>query len=147
MEVFIDDRCQAGLEEKTTGLLELVVKEAADLEEFSMDFEVGISLVTPEEIQQLNKRFRDKDSVTDVLSFPMYEEGDEEPVQLGDVVICYERAQEQAEEYGHSLVRELCFLTVHGMLHLLGHDHFEPEETEEMRAAEKEIMRRIQMPR
>lgn len=147
MEIFIDDRCEAGLDEKATKLLEKVVLEAVDLEGFSKDFEVGISLVAPEEIQELNRRYREKDAVTDVLSFPMYEEGEMEPVQLGDVVICFARAKEQAVEYGHSITRELCFLTAHGMLHLLGHDHYEAEETEEMRAGEKEIMRRIQMPR
>ena len=112
-----------------------------------MDFEIGISLVTPEEIQELNHQYRGKDQVTDVLSFPIYEETDPEPVQLGDIVICLKRAKEQAEEYGHSLERELCFLTAHGMLHLMGYDHMEEEEMEKMQKKEKEIMQRIHMPR
>lgn len=147
MEVLIDDRCGAKLDEEMLKLLERVVRESADLEAFEKDFEVGISLVSEEEIQELNRRYREKDAVTDVLSFPMYEEGDMEPVQLGDVVICHSRAMEQAGEYGHSMERELCFLTAHGMLHLFGHDHFDEDEKEEMQTREKELMRRIQMTR
>jgi probable rRNA maturation factor len=147
MEVLIDNRTDVVLEDALTTLLESVVQETVRLEEFDLDFEVGISLVTPEEIQALNLQYRDKDAVTDVLSFPMYEEGDPEPVQLGDIVVCHFRALEQAQEYGHSLNRELCFLTAHGMLHLLGYDHMDDDETLDMQAKEKEIMKRIHMPR
>lgn len=147
MDVFIDDRCNSQRKNDWIELLEKVVKEAVDLEQFPLDFEVGISLVTPEEIQELNHQYRGKDQVTDVLSFPIYEEADPEPVQLGDIVICLKRAKEQAEEYGHSLERELCFLTAHGMLHLMGYDHMEEEEMEKMQKKEKEIMQRIHMPR
>ncbi|QSX08395.1 rRNA maturation RNase YbeY [Alkalibacter rhizosphaerae] len=147
MDVFIDDRCNGQRKNDWIELLEKVVKEAVDLEQFPLDFEIGISLVTPEEIQELNHQYRGKDQVTDVLSFPIYEETDPEPVQLGDIVICLERAKEQAEEYGHSLERELCFLTAHGMLHLMGYDHMEEKEMEKMQKKEKEIMQRIHMPR
>ena len=147
MDVFIDDRCNSQRKNDWIELLEKVVKEAVDLEQFPLDFEIGISLVTPEEIQELNHQYRGKDQVTDVLSFPIYEEADPEPVQLGDIVICLKRAKEQAEEYGHSLERELCFLTAHGMLHLMGYDHMEEEEMEKMQKKEKEIMQRIHMPR
>lgn len=147
MEVLIDNRTDVALNDALTTLLESVVQETVRLEGFDLDFEVGISLVTPEEIQALNLQYRDKDAVTDVLSFPMYEEGDAEPVQLGDIVVCHLRALEQAQEYGHSLNRELCFLTAHGMLHLLGYDHMDDDETLDMQAKEKEIMKRIHMPR
>lgn len=147
MEVFIDDRCEALLTEETLQLLEQVVKESVDLEAFHLDFEVSLSLVTPEEIQELNFQYRGKNQVTDVLSFPMYEEGDPEPVQLGDIILCYQRAQEQAETYEHTLIRELCFLTAHGMLHLLGYDHMEEEERALMQKKEKEIMLRMQISR
>ena len=86
---------------------------------------------TPEHIRELNRDFRHIDRVTDVLTFPAWE--GEDPLvgdgYLGDIMICYARAIEQAEEYGHSLERELAFLTIHGVLHLLGYDHMtEPDE-------------------
>ena len=89
---------------------------------------------TPERIQTLNREFRHVDRVTDVLTFPAWE--GEDPLgmdgYLGDIMICYERAALQAEEYGHSLTRELSFLTVHGVLHLLGYDHMDEEQHAEM---------------
>ena len=87
--------------------------------------EVSLSFVSPEEIREINREYRDKDAVTDVLSFPQYNDQDEirEEVYacLGDVIICPERAREQAEEYGHSYTREMVYLMVHSMLHLLGY--------------------------
>lgn len=91
--------------------------------------EISVSFVDNESIRELNAEYRDKDSATDVLSFPLGEDGvydvNEETgaLLLGDIVISMERAMEQAEMYGHSLEREMGFLTVHSMLHLLGYDH------------------------
>ncbi len=96
------------------------------------DSEVCVSFVSEKDIQVLNKDYRGIDRVTDVLSFQQYvgEELDaisktksQEPILLGDIVICLDVAKRQAENYGHSLERELCFLCVHGTLHLLGYDH------------------------
>jgi len=95
---------------------------------------VSLTLVTSEEITQLNKEYRGKDSPTDVLSFPM------DGVNLGDIVICLEVAENQAREYGHSLERELAFLTAHGFLHLIGYDHENQEAEKEMIAAQKEML-------
>ena len=99
-------------------------------EKFGKDAEVSVSFVSNNEIKNLNKIYREKDSVTDVLSFPLTsEDGTVEvnpetgAVQLGDVVISLETAVKQAQNYGHSLEREVGFLTVHSMLHLLGYDH------------------------
>ena len=98
-------------------------------EEFKGSAEVGVRFVDDEEIQALNKKYRDIDSVTDVLSFPLGIEGvydinnDTGAQLLGDIVISVERAVEQAKRYGHSFQRELAFLTVHSMFHLLGYDH------------------------
>lgn len=99
-------------------------------EKFKKDAEVSVSFVSNAEIKNLNKIYRDKDSVTDVLSFPLTSsDGSEEinqdtgAVLLGDVVISLETAVKQAASYGHSLEREVGFLTVHSMLHLLGYDH------------------------
>ena len=111
--------------------------------------EISFSLVIPEEIQELNAEYRNIDKETDVLSFPMLEFPEDEdmltyetgiPVMLGDIVISTKRAAEQAEEYGHSLEREICYLSVHSVLHLLGYDHMEEDEKRVMRAREKAIM-------
>ena len=98
-------------------------------EKFNQDAEVSVSFVSNSEIRSLNKIYRDKDRVTDVLSFPLGENGKYDVNKetgcalLGDVVISLETAMRQANLYGHSLEREIGFLTVHSMLHLLGYDH------------------------
>ena len=115
-----------------------------------------ISFCTPEEIRELNKEQRGKDAVTDVLSFPSTDITAGEIVKkknypfdidpenggifLGSIIICVERAKEQAEEYGHSLNRELYYLAVHGMLHLFGYDHEIEEDKALMREREEEIL-------
>lgn len=122
-------------------------------EKFEGDSEVSVTFVDNEEIRKLNKEFRNIDSATDVLSFPLGENGeydvnpDTGAKLLGDVVISMERAQQQAIEYGHSLEREVCYLTVHSMLHLLGYDHMEPQEKAEMRMKEETVMERIGLER
>ncbi len=111
---------------------------------------VSVSFVEEEEIRALNKEFRGKDEVTDVLSFPQYEPEDldtDMPLLLGDVVICRARAREQAEEYGHSFRRETVYLFVHSMFHLLGYDHMEDEEKKIMRSAEEEVLELLEIGR
>lgn len=99
------------------------------LENFPEEAEVDVSFVDNEGIREINREHRDIDKATDVLSFPLGENGvyDHNPetgaAQLGDVVLSFEKAQEQAKEFGHSLEREVAYLTVHSMLHLLGYDH------------------------
>lgn len=99
------------------------------MENFEGDAEVSVTLVDNEQIHELNKQHRNIDSETDVLSFPLGVDGvydinlDTGEAQLGDIVISLEKAIEQAERYGHSLQREVGYLTVHSMLHLLGYDH------------------------
>ncbi len=118
--------------------------------------------VGEEEIRVINREQRGIDRVTDVLSFPSMdgvfgepilsdERGDELDEEgrlfLGSIVICQKRAEEQAEEYGHSLKRELCYLTVHGVLHCLGYDHEQEEDKKIMRAKEEEILARMKVSR
>lgn len=118
--------------------------------------------VSEEEIRALNLRERNRDAVTDVLSFPSMEDikgkpvladehgeclDEEDRLFLGSVVICTKRAEEQAKEYGHSVDRELCYLAVHGVLHCLGYDHETEEEKREMREKEEEVMRKLNLPR
>ena len=114
-----------------------------------------IIFVSADEIKQLNAKHRGKDAVTDVLSFPNlsgifrkeirkedfpYDLDEEEHLFLGSVVICRKRAEEQAEEYGHSLKRELYYLAVHGLCHLLGYDHENGADKSAMREAEESAL-------
>lgn len=102
-----------------------------------------LSLVDDDEIREINRRHRRIDRPTDVLSFPLIDETDGfalppgAPRELGDVVVSYPRAIAQAEEYGHTVKRELAYLVVHGVLHILGHDHEDPAEQAIMRAREE----------
>ena len=106
--------------------------------------EVDLLFVDNGAIREMNLEYRDKDSATDVLSFPMYEADeeidDEEEILFGDIVISLERAQEQCVEYGHSLEREVMYLLVHVLLHLAGYDHMEEEDKKEMRAREEHLL-------
>lgn len=106
--------------------------------------EISVSFVGDEEIHDLNKHFRQVDKVTDVLSFPQYDSMDDLPdegiICLGDVVICSEQALLQADELGHSGEREIVYLFVHSMFHLMGYDHMNDEDKAEMREQEENIM-------
>ena len=131
-------------------LIREAVETTLDFEDFQNHCEVSVTFTDNEGIHALNKKFREVDKPTDVLSFPLFDfegETDEPPVDeimsnLGDIVISLERAKEQAEEYGHSFEREVAFLCVHSMLHLLGYDHEISEEDDvEMRSKQTEIMK------
>lgn len=112
------------------------------------DFEVSVSIVNDEEIRELNNRFRNVDAPTDVLSFPLINSfGDEKEVVLGDIVISIEKAQSQALEYGHSLKREIGFLTLHGLLHLLGYDHMDEADEKRMFDLQNDILSKVGMNR
>ena len=102
-----------------------------------------IIFVTPEEIHELNKQYRGVDRVTDVISFALEDAHDVSLTDvrvLGDIYICIDRMKEQALEYGHSETRELSFLTVHGLLHLLGYDHQTKEDEEVMFGLQRKIL-------
>ncbi len=102
-----------------------------------------IIFVTPEEIHELNKQYRGVDRVTDVISFALEDAHDVSLTDvrvLGDIYICIDRMKEQALEYGHSETRELSFLTVHGLLHLLGYDHQTKEDEEVMFGIQRKIL-------
>ena len=120
-------------------------------EQVPFDAEIDVTVVDAQTIRQMNAEYRDKDAVTDVLSFPMYaflngvpqEELEPEPdsgcVMLGDMILCYTRAVEQAAQFGHSPARECGYLTTHSVLHLLGYDHERGEaDTRLMRAKEED---------
>ena len=116
--------------------------------------ELTVALISSQEIRQLNSAYRQVDAETDVLSFGNADEHSYPspgPVgaarYLGDIAICITRAEAQAEEYGHSVSRELAYLTVHGVLHLLGFDHHRPEEQRRMRRAEERALQRVGLVR
>ena len=134
---------------KMTPDLRRLVKRAVlavlDFEDFGRRAEVSVTFTDNEGIHALNREYRNVDRPTDVLSFPLSDgedyDTDGDAVLLGDIVISLERAQTQAEEYGHSFEREVAFLTVHSMLHLLGYDHeTSPEDERDMFARHDEIL-------
>lgn len=136
-------------EEELRALMTRCVLQVLESEGIDFDAGMDITIVDGENIRQLNAEYRGKDAVTDVLSFPMYEFWNGEPqeeleidpetdrVMLGDMILNYDRAVEQAAEFGHSTARECGFLTVHSILHLLGYDH-EREEEDRLLMRQKE---------
>lgn len=123
------------------------------MENFEGSAEISVTFVDNEQIHALNKQYRDKDMPTDVLSFPMGENGvyDIDHTTgakiLGDIVISMEKATEQAERYGHSLEREVGYLTAHSMLHLLGYDHEDGGiQRVRMREKEEQVMAELGLP-
>ncbi|WP_461366728.1 rRNA maturation RNase YbeY [Candidatus Darwinibacter acetoxidans] len=134
------------------GLITEGYRIAARLKGLNEPWEVSVSFVDDATIASLNGHYRGINAPTDVLSFP--QAGEEEfapleglPRMLGDVVISLERAEEQAEQYGHSLAREVVFLAVHGFFHLLGHDHETAEEEQVMRALEERVLEELDLGR
>ena len=137
-----------------TVLIERAVRTTLTQQAYPQPVDVSIYVTTAEEIQQLNRDFRAKDAPTDVLSFA--DDGADSPFvlppdmprYLGDVAISWPHVVAQAAEYGHSDARELAFLTVHGVLHLLGYDHERDAEADaEMRALQDIIMTLLELPR
>ena len=127
-------------------------KKFEDLKKLqSKDFEVSIRYSSEEEIKEINNQYRGVDRATDVLSFPMYDLNNAADIQeiakeksasvlLGDIVICKAVAKRQAKEFEHSFKREVCFLALHGFLHLLGFDHIEKSDEEVMQSVANEIL-------
>ena len=127
-----------------------------DPESLDNEPEIGVTIVDDNTIRELNRDYRGKDSVTDVLSFPQFEGHDDLLADLqsggastliGDVVICFEQAGRQAEEYGTGITREMLYLFVHSIMHLFGYDHMEEDEKAVMRAREEEVLAAIGVSR
>lgn len=141
--------------EETDYYLKTIIRKAVlatlEHEKFKYDAEVSVTLCDNGYIRNLNKQYRGKDKHTDVLSFPIYDNGEFDMAEcisgalLGDIVISVERAKEQAAELGHSFIREVAFLTVHSTLHLLGYDHERSKEEDELQCRlQKEIVSTIE---
>jgi probable rRNA maturation factor len=128
--------------------IENILSFASKKQNVEQGSEISITFVTNESIQEINREYRQKDYPTDVISFAMEELGEGEvkvvggdmPRVLGDIIISIPKAKEQAEEYGHSFMRELSFLAVHGFLHLLGYDHETEEDEKEMFSLQRVIL-------
>ena len=114
---------------------------------------IGLTFCDDDAIRAINKEYRGIDRATDVLSFPLYERDDEiellegELAPFGDIVLSVPHAQAQAAEYGHSVEREVCYLVVHGLMHLAGYDHIEPDDKVEMRAEEEALLNAVGVTR
>lgn len=135
-------------------LVRRAARGALKYENFPYNAELSVTFTDNDGIRELNREYREKDCATDVLSFPMYdfrsgdEPADDGCAELGDVVLSLERAEEQAKQYGHSFKREVAFLTVHSVLHLLGYDHEISEDEEKlMFAKQDEIMNILKIRR
>lgn len=118
---------------------------------------ISITLTTPENIKQINNKYRKIDKPTDVLSFPMFEKEEIDLVckenfegikeTLGDVIISIEQVEKQAKEYEHSFERELAYMVVHGFYHLMGYDHMQEDEKNQMRKKEENILKNLNINR
>ncbi|MCQ2560491.1 MAG: rRNA maturation RNase YbeY [Clostridia bacterium] len=143
MFIYFDD--EQNVDKWTSETMYAAAKACAAEEELEDEkLTISVSFVDGEEIRTLNREYRGVDSVTDVLSFPQFAEDEDledwDEISLGDVVLCKDRAREQAEEFGHSYERELIYLFVHSCFHLLGYDHEEEEDKKVMREKEEKVM-------
>lgn len=140
------------VQEEHKELVSTILEFAAKKLELSDNTEVSVTFVTNQRIQEINREYRDKDQPTDVISFALEDEMDDEPEfflgdfeglipkNIGDIIISIDRTKEQAAEYGHSFQRELGFLALHGFLHLNGYDHMNEEDEKEMFGLQKQIL-------
>ena len=164
MTVLFEEEGNLSLPLECEELARKVAEAALDYVDCPYEAEVNLLLTMNEEIQEMNRSFRQIDKATDVLSFPMveYEEAgnfdfledtdsyfhpESGELILGDIVISKEKVISQAEEYGHSIEREYAFLIAHSMLHLFGYDHMEDNERTEMEKKQREILEQLQILR
>ena len=153
-----------GVEEKDSheDLIDKVVNKCFEIENLDENkVYISITLTTPEEIRQINKKFRKIDKETDVLSFPIFEKKDLDMLRkngeivdedmpqdvLGDIIISMKKVEEQAKEYGHSIERELAYMIVHGFYHLMGYDHIVEEDKKVMREKEEKVLESLDIVR
>ena len=133
--------------------LDTILPLYAEQEGLPDELVIGLTFCDDEAIRSINNEYRGIDCATDVLSFPLYERDDEiellegELAPFGDIVLSVPHAQAQAAEYGHSVEREVCYLIVHGLMHLAGYDHIEPDDKVEMRAAEEALLNAVGVTR
>ncbi|MDY2912837.1 MAG: rRNA maturation RNase YbeY [Agathobacter sp.] len=165
MSFFLEEEVEVDFDFDYRQIAEKVINYCIEREKFPYEAEINLTLTDNEGIHIINKEYRDIDRATDVLSFPMlsYEtpgdfsflmdENDDDfnpdtgEAILGDIIISVDKVREQAEEYGHSELREFAFLITHSMLHLFGYDHMEPEEAEVMENKQRQILDELSITR
>lgn len=165
MSVNIERECERTYAFDADETIKTVVDAALDYVGCPYECSVNVLLTDDESIREMNRDFRNTDRATDVLSFPMidyetpadfsmvedapeeYSDPDSGELLLGDIVISLERMEAQAEEYGHSIRREMAFLVAHSMLHLCGFDHMDDDERAVMEEKQEEILRRLGITR
>lgn len=154
------------IDEKLSLTIDKIIDYALKEEKVLIPYEVSVIYVDNKTIQEINLETRGIDRATDVLSFPMLDYYDKKVFKecydghnfsvidlndgnlvLGDIVLSLERAKEQSEEFGHSFEREVCYLIIHSVLHLLGYDHMEEDEKKVMRKREEEILNKFEIMR
>lgn len=165
--IYIDNRQnKINVDNELKDIIKDIIEWSLKEEKVNVQYEVSVIFVDNDTIKEINNEQRDIDRVTDVLSFPMldYPEGrvykdtyvdynfddtylDYGNLVLGDIVLSLERAKTQSEEYGHSFLRECCYLTVHSILHLLGYDHMDEGDKINMRKREEEILSKFNISR
>ena len=147
MDIVINNENNYPIEASYEDTMKSIASLALKKEGLEDNYEVGLTYVSKDEIKDLNREYRNIEKVTDVLSFPLIEDFSSDETLLGDVVISYEVAEEQAKEYGHSLEREIMFLFTHSTLHLLGYDHIEDEDRAIMEERQREILDELKITR
>ncbi len=154
----VDNQNKIALTDDYIEYIERGTRLILDMHQIEKEPEITLVFCDDEEIHQLNFQYRHMNKATDVLSFPQYDsltaiqetirhQNQQLPLLLGDIIISLETAVKQSQEYGHSLTREIIFLYVHGLLHLLGYDHLEDEDLNKMRDKEREIMNLLALAR
>ena len=169
MKLWIEWEIEAPDQPEVEALISKVLEQGLTLEQIQEPVEISVTITSAEAVHEINREYRGVDRTTDVLSFPMVEYGapalelnadrrneliassDLDPdtgcYVLGDIILNYEQAGIQAEEYGHSRTREIAFLTVHSLLHLLGYDHMEEQEDAQMRMHQNAVLESLQITR
>lgn len=165
MSFFLEEEVEVDFDFDYRQIAEKIINHCIEREKFPYEAEINLTLTDNEGIHIINKEYRDIDRATDVLSFPMLsydtpgdfsflmDENDDDfnpdtgEAILGDIIISVDKVREQAEEYGHSELREFAFLITHSMLHLFGYDHMEPEEAEVMENKQRQILDELSITR
>lgn len=164
MTICFENETDGAIGEEMRTLFDTVIAATLDYEQCPYETEISITITDNSGIQRVNKEYRNKDAATDVLSFPLIEfsspshftQLDENELDfnfdtgellLGDILLSYEKAEQQAVDYNHSLEREVGFLLVHSMLHLLGYDHMNEEDADIMFKKQDAILEKVGLPR
>lgn len=153
MELLLDNRTNFDFNQNYVDIIKKCILKTLEIENFTKNVEISFSIVYNNEIKQINNMYRNIDKETDVLSFPLLEFPLKNKINeniitcLGDIIISIEKVIYQSKEYEHSFERELAFLTVHSMLHLLGYDHMEKDEEKIMFEKQENILNILNIKR